>query len=56
MFKVNNKDTRMPPIYFTACSIVYIVNFEQANADLSNVFFFHNHLKVMKIFHVPKVL
>ena len=31
MFKVNNKDTRTRP-YFTPCSNVSIVNFEQVNA------------------------
>ena len=30
MFKVNNKDTRT---YFTHCSSVSIVNFEQVNAN-----------------------
>ena len=34
MFKVNNKDTRTTPpmVYFTPCSSVSIVNFEQVNA------------------------
>ena len=36
MFKVDNKDTRMAPMeydaYFTSCSSVSIVNFEQVNA------------------------
>ena len=31
MFKVNNKDTRTTP-YFTPCSSVSIVNFEQVDA------------------------
>ena len=34
MFKVNNKDTRATPItYFTPCSSVSIVNFENAIAN-----------------------
>ena len=34
MFKVNNKDTRTTPMaYFTPCSSVSIVNFEQVTAD-----------------------
>ena len=32
MFKVNNKDTRMTP-YFITYSGVFIVNFEQLNAN-----------------------
>ena len=32
MFKVNNKDTRMTP-YFIPYSGVFIVNFEQVNAN-----------------------
>ena len=33
MFKVSSKVTRMTPMttYFTTCSSVFIVNFEQAN-------------------------
>ena len=40
MFKVNNNDTRTTPLaytYFTPCSSVSVVNFEQANADWSNI-------------------
>ena len=34
MFKVNNKDTKTTSMaYFTPCSDVSIVNFEQVNAD-----------------------
>ena len=32
MFKVNNKDIRTTPTYFTPCSSVSIVNFEHINA------------------------
>ena len=32
MFKVKNKDTRKTSSYFTPCSSVSIVNFEQVNA------------------------
>ena len=32
MFKVNNKDTRTTTTYFTPCSSVSIVKFEQVNA------------------------
>ena len=37
MFKVNNIDTRTTPLaywtYFTPCSSVSVVNFEQVNVD-----------------------
>ena len=33
MFKVNNKDIRMTSLtYFTPCSSIFVVNFEQVNA------------------------
>ena len=37
MFKVNNKDIRMAPTYFTHCSSVSIANFEQVNAGWEKV-------------------
>ena len=39
MFKVNNKDTRTTPSYFTPCSLVSTVNFEQVNANICNWYF-----------------
>ena len=40
MFKVNNRDTRtMPMAYFTPCSSVFIVNFEQENAGWEMIIF-----------------
>ena len=52
MFKINNKDTRKASFwclycqlwtYFTPCSTVSIVNFEQVNADwvFAHKFIFH---------------
>ena len=42
MLKVNNKDTRTTPLatYFTACSSVSIVNFEQVDANWVNLQFY----------------
>ena len=37
MFKVSNKDTRTTPAYFTLCSSVSVVSFEQVNAGLDKV-------------------
>ena len=49
MFKVNNKDIRTMPLmsllltvtYFTPCSSVCIVNFEQVNASWEFILKFH---------------
>ena len=33
MFKINNEDTRATPMaYYTPCSSISIINFEQVNA------------------------
>ena len=48
MFSANKKDTRTTPMtYFTPCSSVSIVNFEQVNADwVSTCFEMSYHFKV----------
>ena len=37
MFKVSNKDTRTTPAYFTLCSSVSVVSFEQVNGGWDKV-------------------
>ena len=56
MLKVNNKDTRTTPIayftyftlwtYFTPCSTVSVVNFEQVNADWA-ILHFYTHFYII---------
>ena len=52
MFKVNNnKDTRTTP-YFTRCSSVSIVNFEQVNADWVHLLLTH-FMPLVVFFYTP---
>ena len=57
MFKVNNKELWT---YFTPCSGVSIVNFEQVNADweylkLQSIDHFNNQIRFFTILHVKQL-
>ena len=62
MFKVNNRDTRTTPwrhsnvfivnvTYFTSCSSVSIVTFEQVNAGWEVFMYYEKHLVTNKILY-----
>ena len=52
MFKVNNKDSKLSRTrckYFTRCSIVFVVNFEQLNANWAEAYIQPYHASIMEV-------